>query len=240
MSLQRYEPFQYTSPLPLSYTAPPSPSPVRDISPFERYEGNLTSVSDLCNVLGLHDSFTLYSDGQVREANRQIISQGGMAAAILARSIEPHKRAVTKMTDLQVKLASGVDEKIQDLETQLTIARKQKIMIDRDLKTFVSELDDIACSNTTVIANAMSNTAHHNAQPEIPTTAPTLTQNTLCRIPENTAHNQMVTQTVSQNFDGGHTQNSASSPFYFGNATNMGTNRLSIDTSTLQHFFISR
>ena len=78
------------------------------------------------------------------------------------------------------------------------MARKQTIMTDHDLKTFVSELDDIASSNTTVIANVMSNSARHNAHPEIPTTAPTLRQNTLCTIGENTTPNQMITQTVSQ------------------------------------------
>ena len=123
MSLQRHELFQFKSPLPDNYTPPPSP--VRDIPSFERYNKNLASVSDLCIVLGLNDSFTLYSDGQVREANCQIISQGGMAAAILARSIEPHKRAVAITTDLQVKLTSGVDEKIRDLEAQLIIARQK-------------------------------------------------------------------------------------------------------------------
>ena len=122
MSLQRYELVQYKSPLPVNYTPPPSP--VRDIPPFERYNGNLVSVSDLCIVLGLNDSFTLYSAGQVREANRQIISQDGMAAAILARSIEPHKRVSAITLDLQVKLASGVDEKIRDLEAKLIIARQ--------------------------------------------------------------------------------------------------------------------
>ena len=78
------------------------------------------------------------------------------------------------------------------------MARKQTIMTDHDLKTFVSELDDIASLNTTVIANVMSNSARHNAHPEIPTTAPTLRQNTLCTIGENTTPNQMITQTVSQ------------------------------------------
>ena len=57
-------------------------------------------------------------------------------------------------------------------------------------------------------------------------------QNTLCTIAENTTPNQMVTQTVPQNFDGRHTTNSASSTFYFGNATN----RLSIGTSALPDF----
>ena len=186
MSLTHYNPFQYTSPLPGNYTAPPSPSPVRDISPFERYEGNLASVSDLCDALGFSDSFTLYSDGQVREANRQIISQGGMAAAILARNLEPHKRAVAQMTDLQLKLAGGADDKIRDLEAQLIIARQKKAFIEHDLKNFIVELDETTCSSTTLVANAMSNNANHNANLEFSTTAPALTQNTLCAIAENT------------------------------------------------------
>ena len=122
----------------VNYTAPPSPSPVRDISPFERYEGNLALVSDLCDTLGFSDSFLLYSDGQVQEANHQIISQGEMAIAILARNVEPRKRALAQITDLQLKLASGVDDKIRDLEAQLIIARQEKAFIDRDLKNFIS------------------------------------------------------------------------------------------------------
>ena len=60
----------------------------------------------------------------MQEANRQIISQGGMAAAILTRIIEPHERAVSKIMDLQVNLVSGLDEKIWYLEAQLIIARQ--------------------------------------------------------------------------------------------------------------------
>ena len=171
MSLTPYHPSQYAA-SPGCYSAPPPPSPIKNISPFERHEGNLASVRELCYSLGYGESYTLFSDGQVREANRQTISQGGMAAAILARNMQPHKKVAAEMSDLQLKLAVGVDDKIRDLEAQLIVAKQKKRLIEEDLKEFVTELDKITCDSTTLVANAMSNSSYHT---EMATTAPPFT-----------------------------------------------------------------
>ena len=65
------------------------------------------------------------------------------------------------MSDLQLKLAVGVDDKIRDLEAQLIVAKQKKRLIEEDLKEFVTELDKITCDSTTLVANAMGNNSYH-------------------------------------------------------------------------------
>ena len=95
-----------------------------------------------------------------------------MATTILARNMQPHKKAAVEMFDLQLKLAVGEGDKIRDLEVQLIVVKQEKRFIEEDLKEFVTELDKITCTSTTLVANAMSNSSYHT---EMATTAPPFT-----------------------------------------------------------------